>query len=124
MTGSKLTPRKRQAVSALLKGKTHAEVASIVGVNERTLFRWRSEPSFKAELRRSETWLLEDAVLHLVNLSEDAVSALADVIHNPSQRGASVKRLAAKDVLEILLKWRDMVTFEERLTKLEETVWK
>jgi len=124
MTGSRLTPRKRQAISELLKGKANAEVSELVGVSERTLYRWQGEPSFQLELRRSETRLLEHAVMRLLKLTEDAVDAMEDVIHNPGQRGASVKRLAAKDVLEVSLKWREMVTFEERLQRLEETVWK
>jgi len=125
MSGNKrnLTPRQRKAVSGLLEGTPVVQVAEIVGVSERTLYRWLGSEEFTAELRKAELQVLDAVGLRLVNLAGAAVDALEIVLENPSTKGASVKRLVAKDILELLLKWRSETILEERILNLERKVF-
>lgn len=117
-----MTPKQRSAIAGLLTGKTIRLVADSVNVTERTIFRWLNDERFSAELHRAELQVLDAVGWRLVSLSGKATDALSDVLENPSIRGASVKRLTAKDILELLLKWREHLDFDTRLTKLEEKV--
>lgn len=116
----KLTPRKRKAISELVSGANIDTTSSAVGVTPRTLNRWLKEEPFIRGLRQEELKIMDAVGLRLVNLAGAAVDALETVLNEPSVRGASVKRLTAKDILELLLKWRETLTFDERLTRLEE----
>jgi len=115
----KLSQRKLKAVAELVQGETVQAAAEAAGVTARTVQRWKNEPGFKAELegRRRET--LRQAKDRLYNLAGDAVKAFEEILENPGTRGASVKRLTAKDILEMLLKWVEVVELEERVTRLE-----
>ena len=118
-----LTPRKRKAISELVSGANIDTTSSAVGVTPRTLNRWLKEDTFKAELRRAELRVMDAVGLRLVNLAGVAVDALETVLENPSCKGASVKRLTAKDILELLLKWRSEIILEERIVNLERQVF-
>ena len=117
------TYKQRSAIEGLLEGKTVSAVADSVGVSERTLYRWLAEERFTSELRRAELRVLDAVGLRLVNLAGAAVDALETVLNEPSVRGASVKRLTAKDILELLLKWRSEIILEERIVNLERQVF-
>ena len=118
-----LTPRKRKAIVLLLQGNKISEVAEGVGVSDSTMFRWLKEEPFQAELRREELRVMDAVGWQLIAMSKQAVDALQDVLEEPSIRGASVKRLTAKSILELLLKWREQLDFDERLLKLERKVF-
>ena len=118
----KLTPKQRSAILELVEGKKVYLVAESVGGSERTLFRWLANEHFSAELRKAELQVLDAVGLRLVSMAGQAVEALQYVLESPSSKGASVKRLTAKDILELLLKWREQVELEERITNLEHKV--
>jgi hypothetical protein len=50
--GFEWTPSRSAAAIEIAQGKTKAEVALLVGVNERTLFKWLACPEFSAEVDR------------------------------------------------------------------------
>jgi hypothetical protein len=58
---SALTPKQQRAVRALLEHKSVGEAASSIGVGERTLFRWLTDPAFKLALSAAESDLLDAA---------------------------------------------------------------
>lgn len=115
--------KKAQVVTYLLTGNTVLQAAQLAGVTERTVYLWLNEPVFVEELRRQERQVLNACSWNLVSLSKQALDALKDVLERPSQAGASNKRLAAAQVLELVLKWRDAVDFETRLERLERQVF-
>lgn len=115
--------KKAQVVTYLLTGNTVLQAAQLAGVTERTVYLWLNEPVFVEELRRQERQVLNACSWTLVSLSKQALDALKDVLERPSQAGASNKRLAAAQVLELVLKWRDAVDFETRLERLERQVF-
>jgi AcrR family transcriptional regulator len=123
MSQKKLTHRQKRAITALLEKPTIGEAASLTGVNPRTIYRWFGSPEFRAGLAAAEGDLIDQATRRLVALGNKAVDALADILANPAQRGASNKRLAAVAVLDNLLKLRELRTIETRLEELEKAVY-
>jgi transposase-like protein len=118
----KLTPRQHQAVRFLLEGKTVSETAEGVGVTERTLFRWLAEPTFQSELVSAERKALENTSRRLLKLSEQAVDFLEQVLNSPAERGSNVRLRAVQVTLEQLVRVRELVELEMRVSELERQV--
>ena len=75
------------------------------------------------ELRRQEKQVVEGVSWRLISRARLALDALRDCVEHPEGRGQNVKRLAAVSILELVLKWREQVDFEERLSRLERQVF-
>jgi transposase-like protein len=121
-SGVKLKPRQHQAVRLLLEGKTVSETAEGVGVTERTLFRWLAEPVFRAEVVSAEQKVLETTSRRLLVLSEQAVNYLEQVLNSPAERGSNVRLRAVQVTLEQLVRVRELVEMEQRISELERQV--
>ncbi|MCM3784328.1 phBC6A51 family helix-turn-helix protein [Neobacillus mesonae] len=52
-------------------GKTHAEIAEIVGVDRSTLFEWKKNPVFEAELKRQMIRNSQDKLPELIESLAD-----------------------------------------------------
>jgi len=59
---SSLTPKHLQAVSWLAQGKTHAEVASELGIATKTVQRWSKQPEFTQAVSDVQSRAVEVAV--------------------------------------------------------------
>lgn len=114
--------RKARVLSFLLSGETVSSTASLAQVGERTIYRWLAEPEFRGELRSRQAEIIERVELALVSLAEQAVRALREVLAEPGEYGHNVKRLAAVNVLELVLHYRETLSFEHRLNALENAV--
>jgi hypothetical protein len=122
MTGfRKLSPRKNLVLNHLLSGFTVVQASKETGVSERTVRRWVTEPVFKAELDRRQSEIVQACSLRLVSLTNQALDTLESVL-NDVKASAGNRRLSAVAILEMVLKWRDTVDFEERITRLEKAV--
>lgn len=113
------------ALRAFLSGenKTIEDVADACELTERTIYNYLADPEFKAELNQRQGAITAQATLRLANLADEAVSALADVMRNPNQDGATSKRLAAKDMLTLLDTFTDREIIE-RIESLERAVFR
>ena len=118
MATDTLTPKQHQAIGALLSCKTVDAAAVAVGVHIRTLFRWLTEPAFRAALSAAEGDLLDVATRRLLTLQGSAIEVFESVLSDPDA-GHSVKLKAAQSVLDYLLKLRELRNIEQRLTALE-----
>ena len=118
----KLTPKQEAAVRALLTSKNVGEAAAAVGVSERTLYRWLTDPAFRAALSVAEGDLLDAATRRLLTLQDDAIGAFEDVLTGGPDVTDTARLRAAQAVLDYLLKLREMRSVEERLTALEAKV--
>ena len=118
-----LTRNQVKAIKALLEYPTIEKAAAAIGVNPRTIGRWLDDRSFRAELSRAEGEALDRVTRKLLYLGDHAVNALASVLQEPNQRGASNKRLAAQTILTQLLKLRELRNIEERIADLEAAVY-
>jgi len=124
MSGNGRFPAKKNLVVVhLLSGSTIEQAARQSGVSDRQVHRWLKEGAFQNALRSQERQVIDACSWRLVSMTKKALDALEDVLREPSSRGANVKRLAAVSVLELTLKWRELVDFEERLSRLERQVF-
>ena len=116
--------KKSLAMEALLSGKCVREAASISGITERQVYRWLEESDFSSQLHKLERERVSVSLRSLSALAEVAVKALGEVLEEPTQRSANIKRLAAVNVLELMLKAREQIEIEERIEALEKLVGK
>lgn len=114
-----LTPKQQKAITALLDQPTLKEAASACGVNESTLWRWLQDDTFQREYRQARGQLLESTLTALQRASGDAVETLKAVMKDTTAQ-PSARVSAAKAVLELGLKGREILEVEERLRALEE----
>lgn len=120
--GGKLTPKQERAIRALLEHKSVSEAAASIGVGERTLYRWLTDPAFQQALSAAEGDLLDAATRRLLSLQDDAISTFADMLSDDSEASATVKLRAAQAVLDYMLKLRELRDIEQRLTTLEQAM--
>ena len=113
---SRLTPKQRRAIAALLSCPTIVEAAQLAECGERTLYTWLDDPAFRTELRAAEDAVVDTAVRALATAGGKAVSALADLVENGN---APVRLKAADAILNHLLKLRELRNLEGRITELE-----
>jgi len=121
-TTGALTPKQQRAVRALLEHKSVGEAASSIGVGERTLFRWLTEPAFKLALSAAESDLLDAATRRLLTLQADAIGTFESLLAEDSAASDAVRLRAASAVLDYLLKLRELRDIEQRLTALERSM--
>jgi hypothetical protein len=96
---SSLNDNQHAAIRLLVLGKTLGAVAEAVGVSPRTLYTWRQDPDFLAELerRREEIWSgAADRLRAMIHPSLDVIEQhLADPYDRSRFRAAnSVLRLS------------------------------
>lgn len=114
-----LTPAHYRAIGALVEGKPVKEAATIAGVSERTLHRWRQNPTFVTALSAASGATLSDIVARLKSGGMGAVDTLVSIQSNP-KISPSVRVAAARAVLENLTRLLELSEFEGRLEILEE----
>ncbi len=76
----------RIAIELLLAGKTLATVAERVQVDPRTLYRWRRDEAFRAELHRRRLELWNGAAERLRALVHPALDVLEQEVHDVYDR--------------------------------------
>lgn len=118
---AKLTTRQRRALEVLAAGLSQPEAALAADTSTRTLQRWMTDPLFVGELRRLQRLASDD---HMRALGAELASNRAVMIAARDDVDASWStRLRAAAMLEdSLLRWLDVVQFEERLAQLEEQI--
>jgi DNA-binding ferritin-like protein len=121
-TSGKITPKKIKAIGALQEYLKIEKVAKVAGVNPRTIHRWMKEPEFKTALHQAQGEAFNEIGRRLHLLSGEAIAALSDVLENPTQKGANIKRLAANSILDQLTKANEKHITEARISALEEIV--
>ena len=101
-----------------LENRTMSQVAKSAGVTRQTVYNYLKDPAVQDRLNEAEGADIAAATARLVTMLESAVTGLGSVLFNPTQEGATAKRLAAKDILEIMLKLRTVYNLEEKITEI------
>jgi len=118
MQDSELNPNQKRALAALLTQPSVAAAAKACGLAERTLYHYLAQPTFKAELRQRQDKVLAATTAALVGLSGEAVTALSEVLSNPTATDA-VKVRAALGWLRHARESVELSALAERVTVLE-----
>ena len=119
----KLTRNQRKAINALLKYPTVEQAAGAIGVNPKTVFRWLDDTTFRLALSQAEGEALDKIGRRLLVMSEQALSAIQDIIDDPKKPGNTNLRLAAALILNQTMRLRELRNIESRLADLERSVF-
>lgn len=107
----------RILIASLASGKSTQEAAAEAGVSERTVYRRLEEPEF----RRTMVTLRERSVDYLTSrLAEASSNAFERLRMLLTADSEYVQLGAARTLLDQMLRLRNMVEFEARLTRVEE----
>lgn len=119
-TEKKLSPRQVKALASYFDTGDVSQATSAAGVNRSTFYRWVNEdPLFQAAMAEAEARALAFLSGRLVSLAKKATDTIEAVLD--SKTATTAQRLRAADIiLSNLLRVRELVTLEERLTALEE----
>lgn len=107
-----------RAIEALLQEPTVSAAAKKAGVGQATLFRWLNDPQFAGAYKAARGRILEGTLTSLQSTSVDAVKCLREVI-NDTTAHVSARVSAAKSVLDLSLKAREIFELEDRIEYLE-----
>jgi hypothetical protein len=107
-------------VLALACGATVESAAQRAEVSERTVFRRLADPAFQERVRATRLDMTQRTSGMLTAASLEAVKTLVLLLQPSSS--ASVRRNAARDILELGLKLREGINLEERLATVETRV--
>jgi hypothetical protein len=107
-------------VAAMACGASVEQAARKAGISERTAYRRLANPAFKARLKEAKADLLQRTCAVLTAGSLEAVKTLLE-LQKPSSP-PNVRLGAAKAIVELSLRTREAVDFEERLAAIEERV--
>lgn len=103
----------------LLASKTHSEACKKGRVSRNTLHRWLKDPDFEAELDRQRDELAAQSLNRLPQSLTKAVGTLADLLESPDGR---LKRMAAKDILDQYVRFKEQEELVRRIEAVEERV--
>lgn len=112
----KLTPRQLKAIPHIVGSPTYTQGCKKARINKTTLYKWLKEPEFKAELDRQRDEIAAEAFGILSQGLTKAVEVLVGLLDNKDNR---LKRLAAKDVIDFIIRHKENEDLSERLTAVE-----
>jgi hypothetical protein len=116
--GQKFTRQKEAAIIGLLTQPSFDEAAKFAHVSSTTLWRWQQDPGFRTECRKAQRQSMERALAQLQQASLTAVKTLKEVMEDP-KASASARVTAARTVLEMALKAKEVDDCDSRLSSLE-----
>lgn len=104
-------------VVALARGDTFVAAGRAVGVSVSTVRRRMADPAFRARVSRARGALVDEAAGQASAALTRAISTLTQLL---SSRNESVALGAASRLIDTVLRLREHVEIEERITSLEE----
>ena len=116
MAGNGRDPGNDLVVVGLATGKTHAGVAEVAGVSERTVRRRGQDPEVAEAVERLRSALVEQASGRLLDAVHAAIDTMTDVLAAESD---AVRLRAAIAVLDKALQLRQLDLLERRVASLE-----
>jgi hypothetical protein len=119
MTKKNKKAAEQTVLAALAVGATVENAARKAGMCERTVYRWLADPAFQARLNQTRFDTFMRAGGMLTGASLGSVKTLVDLQQDGSVP-AAVRRRAARDVVELSLKYRESAGMEQRVTALED----
>lgn len=94
-----LTPAMHRCIELLLEGKSGPEAATVIGVDRKTVWRWRKEhPAFRRALQEARADALEEVSSRAHSLAKLSLDTLEKIMKSESATDAD-KGSAARTVL-------------------------
>lgn len=104
---------------ALAIGATVENAARKAGIGERTAYRRLADPDFRARLSQARQEAVVRTAGMLTGAAVGSVKTLVDLQQDASVP-AAVRRGAARDVLEMAVKYRESAEMEQRVAAIED----
>ncbi|MGC3971109.1 MAG: hypothetical protein QM775_28365 [Pirellulales bacterium] len=105
---------------SLACGSTIEAAASKAGLNKRTVHRRLEDPVFRQRLQEFRTSMVERASSMLGAAAMEAVKTLLSLMERSIPHATRLG--AARAILEVGIKMRDLIEVEQRLTALENSL--
>jgi phage terminase small subunit len=112
-----LTDRQFKATPHIVSSSTYTEGCKKAKINKTTLYKWLKGPEFKAELERQRDEVVAEAFGALSQSLTKAVETLASLLNNQDDR---LKRPAAKDVIDFVIRHKEIEDLCKRLKEIEQ----
>lgn len=118
-----LSSKQQKALTELLAQPSVKAAAVSAGVSEASLWRWLQVPAFQEALRQARGRVLECTLTALQSASQQAVETLTTIMKD-SLAHPTARVSAARTVLEMTIKGREILEVEARLAALEQNLEK
>jgi|GEM_PF-482192 len=119
-TERRISPKQGTLIAALITCPTIEQAATTAGISRTTAHRWTQQAAFREELQRRRDQIVDAALDVFRTHVLRAVTVLADLMGSENER---IRRAAAKDVLDYVLRVRRLQEAETRLCQLEDRVY-
>jgi len=116
-----LTDRQLKAIPHLVSSPTYTQGCKKAKVNKGTFYKWLKDPEFKVELDRQRDEVAAEAFGVLSQSLTKAAETLAGLLDNEDDR---LKRLAAKDVIDFIIRHKENEDLDKRLVEIEKRLAK
>jgi hypothetical protein len=116
---SKLTARQVKFLPVLLASPSYSQACRAGRVSRDTLYAWLAQPEFKAELDKQRNELVAQGFALLFQSVRKAVETLVGLLDDSD---GSLKRLAAKDILDQHAKYRELDDLTCRIEAIEQSL--
>ena len=113
---AKLTAKQAKAIPILLAAKSYEKGCKSARISKTTFYKWLQDEGFAAEFDRQRNKIAEAAFGMIAQNIEKAVSVLVGLLDTRDDR---LKRLAAKDVIDFIIRHKENEDLDRRLTEIE-----
>lgn len=113
----KLSDKQQNALMLILLGENNKSVASKIGVDENTIYRWRNDINFKSVLLDMRIQVLENIEVQLHNLGNKAIKKLTHLLDNAENENNQLK--ASTFILDKIMQYEQLQLYK-RLDIIEE----
>ena len=114
-----LTDRQLKVIPIIVTSPTYSEGCKKARLNRTTFYEWLKNPEFKAELDRKREEIATEAFGVLSQSLTKAVETLVGLLDNADDR---LKRLAAKDIIDFIVRHKENEELEERIAAIEQKI--
>jgi hypothetical protein len=114
-----ITVRQAKVIPAILQARSIQEGCVIAGISKAMFYQWLKLPDFADEYRRQRDILIDEALESLKASLNKAVATLTGLLDTENE---SLRRAVSNDILNHVLKTRELQDIENRLTSLEQIV--
>jgi hypothetical protein len=114
---SELSVRQRRTIPFIITSPTIVEGLEKAKLSRKTFYQWLEQPDFKAELDRQRDEAAKTAFETLTQSLTKAVENLVKLLDHTDDR---LKRLACKDVIEYILRHKEIEDLEKRIEAIEQ----
>ncbi len=114
-----LTDRQLKAIPVIVGSPTYTQGCKEARLNRTTFYEWLKNPEFKAELDRKREEIAAEAFGVLSQSLTKAVETLVGMLDNADDR---LKRLAAKDIIDFIVRHKENEKLEKRIAAIEQQI--